>query len=171
MRRLDRRSFLLQVVGTAMAGSLAAQPVTGRRMVVDSDESDPARPIASPPPPPSPPAGVPKPADAAHAGATGGAAPAATFIVVRVSGPSAASYPVGRSLPEDARIILRAGDSLVVLGARGTQSFYGPGTFSPGAAGTAVGSGAPRGRSARIGAVRSPTGRFVVCPGHPRCPR
>ena len=86
------------------------------------------------------------------------AAPAAAnVLVVRSAGPSAAAYPVGRSLPDNARITLRAGDSLVVLGASGTRSFRGPGTFSPGAAVQA----GPRtlasndGRRARIGAVRS----------------
>ena len=86
------------------------------------------------------------------------AAPAAAdVLVVRASGPSAGSYPAGRSLPDNARITLRGGDTLVVLGARGTRTFRGPGTFSPSAAApsgqrTVV---ASNGRRARIGAVRS----------------
>ena len=82
---------------------------------------------------------------------------AAAVIVVRASGPSARSYPAGRSLPDNARITLRANDTLVVLGAGGTRTFRGPGTFSPTAA---VRAGqrtitTSDGRRARIGAVRS----------------
>jgi hypothetical protein len=86
------------------------------------------------------------------------AAPAAAnVLVVRSSGPSAGAYPVGRSLPDNAQITLRAGDSLVVLGPAGTRAFRGPGTFSPG---TVARAGARTiassdGRRARIGAVRS----------------
>jgi hypothetical protein len=77
-------------------------------------------------------------------------------------------------VPADARITLLAGDTLVLLGAAGTRSLRGPGSFSPGAAvptlqGTIAG-GSGRARP-RVGAVRPPTERFVVCPGHPRCPR
>ena len=86
------------------------------------------------------------------------AAPAsAAVLVVRSSGPSAGSYPAGRSLPDNARIALRAGDTLVVLVGAGTRTFRGPGTFSPTAA---VQAGrqtiaSSDGRRARIGAVRS----------------
>jgi len=81
---------------------------------------------------------------------------AANVLVVRSSGPSARTYPAGRSLPDNARITLRANDTIVVLVGNGTRTFRGPGTFSP--------SGAPAGRQtaasnegrrARIGAVRS----------------
>ena len=82
---------------------------------------------------------------------------AANVLVVRSAGPSAKSYPAGRSLPDNARITLRANDTLVVLGAGGTRTFRGPGTFSPSAA---VRAGqrtiaSSDGRRARIGAVRS----------------
>ncbi len=86
------------------------------------------------------------------------AAPAsAAVLVVRSSGPSAASYPAGRALPDNARIALRAGDTVVVLVGAGTRTFRGPGTFSPTAA---VRAGrqtiaSSDGRRARIGAVRS----------------
>jgi hypothetical protein len=82
---------------------------------------------------------------------------AANVLVVRSTGPSAASYPPGRSLPDNARLALRAGDSVIVLGAGGTRSFRGPGTFSPGAAVRAGGAALATtdGRRARIGAVRS----------------
>jgi hypothetical protein len=81
---------------------------------------------------------------------------AANVLVVRSSGPSARSYAPGRSLPDNARIRLQAGDTLVVLGAAGTRTFRGPGTFSPSAAvqaGTRLASNG--GNIARIGAVRN----------------
>jgi len=85
------------------------------------------------------------------------ASASANVLVVRATGPSAGAYPAGRSLPDNARINLRAGDMLVVLGAGGTRTFRGPGAFSPSAA---VRAGARTiastdGRRARIGAVRS----------------
>jgi len=89
--------------------------------------------------------------------ATAAGSAAANVLVVRSAGPSAGAYPPGRSLPDNARIALRAGDSLVVLGSTGTRTFRGPGTFSPSAAVQA----GPRtlaandGRRARIGAVRN----------------
>jgi hypothetical protein len=82
---------------------------------------------------------------------------AANVLVVRSSGPSAGSYRPGSSLPDNARITLRAGDSIVLLGAGGTRTFRGPGTFSPSQAvraGTRTAL-ASDGRRARIGAVRS----------------
>ena len=88
---------------------------------------------------------------------TGAASAAANVLVVRSSGPSAKGYPPGRSLPDNARIALRAGDTLVVLGARGTRTFRGPGNFSPSAAVQASAQTVQgnNGRRARIGAVRS----------------
>lgn len=89
--------------------------------------------------------------------AASAAAAAANVLVVRSSGPSAKSYPPGRSLPDNARITLRGGDTLVVLDARGTRTFRGPGTFSPSVAAQAGAQTVPgtNGRRARIGAVRS----------------
>jgi len=90
--------------------------------------------------------------------ATAAAMPAAAAVlVVRSTGPSARAYPAGRSLPDNARLNLQAGDAVIVLGAGGTRTFRGPGTFSPG---SAVQAGARTfaaadGRRARIGAVRS----------------
>ncbi len=89
--------------------------------------------------------------------AAGAASAAAHVLVVRATGPSAKAYPAGRSLPDNARLQLRAGDTLVILSPRGTRTFRGPGTFSASAA-------APtgpqtvqtnNGRRARIGAVRN----------------
>lgn len=83
------------------------------------------------------------------------AAPAtAAVLVVRSSGPSAAQYPPGRSLPDNAQIRLQANDEVVLLSAGGTHSFRGPGSFSPAqAAGPRI-ANASNSR-ARVGAVRS----------------
>ena len=81
---------------------------------------------------------------------------AANVLVVRSSGPSAKSYPPGRSLPDNARLVLRNGDTVVVLDARGTRTFRGPGNFTPASAVTASNQTTdPQGRRVRIGAVRS----------------
>lgn len=84
----------------------------------------------------------------------------ADILVVRSSGPSAKSFPPGRSLAENARITLQANDRIVVLDGRGTRELKGPGTFSPGAPAPAAsrtagltGIGTPQ-RRARVGAVR-----------------
>ena len=82
-------------------------------------------------------------------------------LVVRAAGPSAAQFRAGQRLP-DAPVTLKAGDSIVVLDARGTRSFSGPGTFSlaaPSAAAQEVGFAdllvQKPARRARIGAVRA----------------
>jgi hypothetical protein len=80
---------------------------------------------------------------------------AAAVLVVRSTGPSAGAYPPGRSLPDNARLTLRAGDQLIVLGAGGTRTFRGPGTFSPSATAQVASAATGDGRRARIGAVRS----------------
>lgn len=61
-------------------------------------------------------------------------AAAANILVVRSSGPSAKSYPPGRSLPANAQVALRPGDTIVLLDGRGTRTLRGPGTFAAGAA-------------------------------------
>jgi hypothetical protein len=83
-------------------------------------------------------------------------AAAADILVVRSSGPSAKSYPPGRRLPESARLLLRAGDQLIVLDGRGTRIIRGPGSFTAGASAVGrIASIAPvADRRARIGAVR-----------------
>ena len=88
---------------------------------------------------------------------SGAASAGANVLVVRSTGPSAGAYPAGRSLPDNAQIALRTGDTLVVLASGGTRTFRGPGTFSPSQAvqaGTRT-TTAANGRRARIGAVRS----------------
>ena len=51
-------------------------------------------------------------------------------VVVSASGPSAASFPVGKTIGTSERITLRAGDTLTVLDGNGTRVLRGAGTFS-----------------------------------------
>ncbi|MCJ2177494.1 hypothetical protein [Novosphingobium album (ex Hu et al. 2023)] len=57
-------------------------------------------------------------------------------IVVASSGPSAASYPPGKKLPDDAKITLKDADSVTILDSKGTRVLRGAGTFTVGAPGT-----------------------------------
>lgn len=97
-------------------------------------------------------------------------------LVVRSAGPSAKSYPAGKSIPDDARIALKAGDTLVLLDGRGTRTLSGPGTFSATPAATAAAStgstlnalvSGGTERRARIGAVRSVKGADSSAPSNP----
>lgn len=51
-------------------------------------------------------------------------------VVVSASGPSAASFPVGKKISDNERIVLRAGDTLTVLDGDGTRVLRGAGTFT-----------------------------------------
>ncbi len=51
-------------------------------------------------------------------------------VVVRSSGPSAASYPSGQRLPANATMTLRSGDQVTVLDRAGTRVLRGPGTVT-----------------------------------------
>lgn len=89
-------------------------------------------------------------------------AASADILVVRSTGPSAKSFPPGKSLPESGSITLKQNDSLIVLDGRGTRTLRGPGTFSPGGPSAAAArsslsalTGTGQQRRARIGAVRS----------------
>jgi hypothetical protein len=76
-------------------------------------------------------------------------------------------YPAGKAIADDAKITLKAGDSITLLDGKGTRTLSGPGTFSATATATAAattgstlaalaaGGGE---RRARIGAVRSASG-------------
>lgn len=86
-------------------------------------------------------------------------------IVIASSGPSAASFPPGKKLPDDAKITLKASDSVTILDSKGTRVLRGSGTFTVGAPGTFNRSltfaALTRERSAqrvRTGAVRGPKG-------------
>lgn len=90
-------------------------------------------------------------------------------VVVSVSGPSAATYPVGRKIADNARITLKAGDIVTVLNGGNTRVLRGAGTFSLGAKKRSASRGAfsalTRQRSAqrvRTGAVRNVPGMSTV---------
>ena len=88
---------------------------------------------------------------------TAAASAAANVLVVRSTGPSAKAYAPGQTLPDNARLTLRAGDTVVVLGANGTRTFRGPGNFTPSSSAQASNQTVTgnNGRRARVGAVRS----------------
>lgn len=73
---------------------------------------------------------------AALALVSAGTATAGT-IVVASAGPSAKSYPPGKSLADGSKVTLRAGDALTILDGRGTSVLKGPGTFATTAVATA----------------------------------
>ncbi|WP_310498320.1 hypothetical protein [Sandarakinorhabdus sp.] len=102
-----------------------------------------------------------------------GVSAAAGPLVVRASGPSAASFKPGQRLP-DAPLVLKAGDMVMVLDTKGTRSFSGPGSFSFSAPSAAASQPAfaallvqkPE-RRARIGAVRGSRGEEKGAPVPP----
>lgn len=53
-------------------------------------------------------------------------------VVVKSTGPSAATFPVGTKLDDNATIVLKAGDVVTVLTAEGTRVIKGAGTFRVG---------------------------------------
>lgn len=64
-----------------------------------------------------------------------GAAAANAGVVVKSSGPSAATYPVGKKLDDAASITLKAGDKVTILTDSGTRVISGPGTHRVGTRG------------------------------------
>lgn len=92
---------------------------------------------------------------AAGAGCLAIAAPALSkAVVVRSAGPSAKTYPPGKALPDSARISLKPGDSVTVLGPNATKTLRGPGTF-PASSASAEGLAVAAARRTRFGAMRS----------------
>lgn len=94
---------------------------------------------------------------------TAASSASAAIIVVRAVGPSAAQYPVGKSLPDGASVRLRGGDTLVLLDAKGSRTLKGPGIFPAAANGSGAGvssfsalMASASGRRGRVGAVRPP---------------
>lgn len=61
----------------------------------------------------------------------------ADAIIVRSTGPSAATYPVGRRLPASERVVLRTGDRVVLVGEGPSRTLSGPGNFPVRSANTA----------------------------------
>jgi len=91
-------------------------------------------------------------------------------VVVASSGPSAASFPPGRKLPDDAKITLKAADSVTILDAKGSRVLRGAGTFTVGAPGmvTRVSQFATLTRQRSASRVR--TGTIRGEDGKPRSP-
>ena len=80
-------------------------------------------------------------------------AAAANVVVVRSVGPSSATYRAGSSRADNARVTLRAGDMLVLIGSNGTRTLRGPGTFPVASVG---GGGRPTvARRGRFSALRN----------------
>src|SRR5688572_30351772 len=71
-------------------------------------------------------------AAAATAAAVCALAPAAALagVVVSASGPSASTFPVGKTIGNSERIVLRQGDVLTVLDGNGTRVLRGAGTYT-----------------------------------------
>src|SRR3954463_10769097 len=69
---------------------------------------------------------------AAAAIALSSTAAVASVVVVRSLGPSSKAYPIGKTLPESAKISLQGGDVVTVLGPRSAQTLRGPGNFAAG---------------------------------------
>lgn len=94
------------------------------------------------------------------------AAVQAQSVVVRSTGPSAATYPQGKKLAANAKVTLKSGDKLTVLDKAGTRVLAGPGSFTldgsvsrdAGAATRVAGVLASSGVRARTGAVRGAPG-------------
>ena len=61
--------------------------------------------------------------------ALGSTAALANVVVVKSIGPSAKSYPPGKTLPESAKILLKSGDVVTVIGPGSVKTFRGPGAF------------------------------------------
>lgn len=95
----------------------------------------------------------------------GGAALADT-LVVRATGPSASSYPPGKKLPDNSKIMLKPRDVITLLDDRGTRTLTGPGIFPTTTTATsskatsviAVLTSERRDSRVRIGAVRNVEG-------------
>src|SRR6185369_6242344 len=75
----------------------------------------------------------------------------ANVVVVKSLGPSAKSYPPGKTLSETAKISLQGGDVVTVLGPASAQTLRGPGSFD--AKQVALASAA--GQRGRFGALRA----------------
>lgn len=87
----------------------------------------------------------------AIAAAIGSTASVASVVVVRSLGPSAKSYPPGRTLPETAKINLQGGDVLTVIGPASAQTLRGPGNFDA----KQVTLASAAGQRGRFGALRA----------------
>lgn len=83
--------------------------------------------------------------------ALGSTAGLANVVVVKSLGPSAKSYPPGKTLPESAKINLQGGDVVTVIGPASAQTLRGPGNFDA----KQVALAAAAGQRGRFGALRA----------------
>lgn len=83
--------------------------------------------------------------------ALGSGSAMASVVVVKSLGPSAKSYPPGKTLPETARITLQGGDVVTVLGPGSAKTLRGPGNFETKSVTLASASS----RRGRFGALRA----------------
>lgn len=88
---------------------------------------------------------------AATAVALSSTAAVASVVVVRSLGPSAKSYPPGKTLAESARITLQGGDVVTVLGPNSAKTLRGPGNFNT----SAVSLASAANKRGRFGALRA----------------
>lgn len=88
---------------------------------------------------------------AAVAFAFGSTAGLANVVVVKSLGPSARSYPPGKTLPETAKINLQGGDVVTVIGPSSAETLRGPGNFDA----KQVALSAAAGQRGRFGALRA----------------
>src|SRR4029078_10141530 len=75
----------------------------------------------------------------------------ANVVVVKSLGPSAKSYPPGKTLPPSAKITLQGGDVVTVLGPSAAKTLRGPGNFDASQISLASASG----QRGRFGALRA----------------
>ncbi|WP_313801306.1 hypothetical protein [Sphingobium sp.] len=99
----------------------------------------------------------------------------AETMVVRATGPSATAYKPGSKLVEGGSLVLKAGDVVTLLDAKGTRTLRGPGHFSVAASVSAAPANSvmlsalldtKRVRRARTGAVRGGVGEAPAAPPH-----
>jgi hypothetical protein len=103
---------------------------------------------------------------AAAALLAGATAAQAQSVVLRSTGPSAASYPQGKKLPANAKVTLRAGDKLTVLDKAGSRVLSGPGSFTLNGVVARDGGSSPKvGTVLAGGGVRARTGAVRGAPG------
>ncbi|MEO6224545.1 MAG: hypothetical protein ABIO80_01640 [Sphingomicrobium sp.] len=75
----------------------------------------------------------------------------ANVVVVKSIGPSAKSYPPGKTLPESAKITLKGGDVITILGPGTAKTLRGPGNFDA----KQVTLASAAGQRGRFGALRA----------------
>ena len=81
----------------------------------------------------------------------GSTAALANVVVVKSIGPSSKAYPVGKTLPESAKISLKGGDVITIIGPGTAKTLRGPGNFDA----KQVTLASAAGQRGRFGALRA----------------